>query len=141
MYKVQRYLIGILVSAGLLIGSAAPAVAQHRGTNKHQNHSSSQHQNYYGGMQDSVRKGNFARYANNDKRRDQDNRDQHNKGGIGPGKAALIGGAGGAALGALFGGGLKGTLIGGAAGAGIGAIVGEATKGNDHHRNSRGRQR
>ncbi|HEX7359341.1 MAG TPA: glycine zipper 2TM domain-containing protein [Bryobacteraceae bacterium] len=136
MYKLKMYLIGILVSAGLLIGSAAHAVAQHRGSNQHQNYSSSQHQNYYGGMQDSVRKGNFGRYASNDKRRDQ-----HNKGGIGPGKAALIGGAGGAVLGALFGGGLKGTLIGAAAGAGIGAIVGETTKGNDHHRNSRGRHR
>ena len=47
------------------------------------------------------------------------------QGGIGPGKGALIGGAGGAILGALFGGGLKGSIIGGAAGAGIGAVVGK----------------
>jgi hypothetical protein len=44
--------------------------------------------------------------------------------GIGPGKGALIGGAGGAALGAILGGG-KGAFVGGAAGAGIGAILGE----------------
>jgi len=56
---------------------------------------------------------------------------QH-QGGIGPGKGALIGGAGGAVLGALFGGGLKGTIIGGAAGAGIGAIVGQV-----HQKNQR----
>ena len=52
------------------------------------------------------------------------------QGGIGPGKGALIGGAGGAALGAVFGGGLKGSLIGGAAGAGIGAIAGQAHQNN-----------
>jgi len=52
------------------------------------------------------------------------------QGGIGPGKGALIGGAGGAVLGAIFGRGLKGTIIGGAAGAGIGAVVGEANQNN-----------
>src|ERR1700694_1903924 len=45
-------------------------------------------------------------------------------------KGALIGGAGGAVLGAIFGRGLKGTIIGGAAGAGIGAAVGEANQNN-----------
>ena len=53
-------------------------------------------------------------------------REQH--GGIGPGKGALIGGAGGAVLGGLLGGGLKGSIIGGAAGAGIGAALGEANQ-------------
>ncbi len=53
---------------------------------------------------------------------------QQGQGGIGPGKGALIGGAGGAVLGAIFGRGLKGTIIGGAAGAGIGAVVGEANQ-------------
>ena len=52
------------------------------------------------------------------------------QGGIGPGKGAIIGGAGGAVLGAIFGRGLKGTIIGGAAGAGIGAVVGEANQNN-----------
>jgi hypothetical protein len=55
---------------------------------------------------------------------------QQRQGGIGPGKGALIGGAGGAVLGAIFGGGLKGTIIGGAAGAGIGSVVGEANQNN-----------
>ena len=55
---------------------------------------------------------------------------QQRQGGIGPGKGALIGGAGGAVLGAIFGRGLKGTIIGGAAGAGIGAAVGEANQNN-----------
>ncbi len=52
------------------------------------------------------------------------------QGGIGPGKGALIGGAGGAVLGAIFGRGLKGAIIGGAAGAGIGAVVGDANQNN-----------
>jgi hypothetical protein len=56
--------------------------------------------------------------------------DRHNQGGIGPGKGALIGGAGGAALGAIFGGGLKGALIGGGAGAGVGAIAGKVHQDN-----------
>jgi hypothetical protein len=59
--------------------------------------------------------------------------DRH-QGGIGPGKGALIGGAGGAALGAIFGGGVKGALIGGAAGAGIGAIAGKAHQDNQRDR-------
>ena len=56
--------------------------------------------------------------------------DDRNQGGIGPGKGALIGGAGGAALGALFGGGLKGALIGGAVGAGVGAVAGKVHQDN-----------
>jgi len=58
------------------------------------------------------------------------------QGGIGPGKGALIGGAGGAVLGALFGKGIKGAIIGGAAGAGIGAVIGQAHQNqeNDQYR-------
>ncbi|MDE1154617.1 MAG: hypothetical protein PW735_02685 [Acidobacteriaceae bacterium] len=63
-----------------------------------------------------------------------DDHRRHDQGGIGPGKGALIGTAGGAALGAIFGGGLKGALIGGAAGAGIGAIAGQV---NQNHRDDR----
>jgi hypothetical protein len=41
-------------------------------------------------------------------------------------------------LGALFGGGLKGTLIGGAAGAGLGALGGKLAQGDDNnHRDDR----
>jgi len=64
---------------------------------------------------------------------------QQRQGGIGPGKGALIGGAGGAVLGAVFGRGLKGTIIGGAAGAGIGAAVGEANQ-NDRRRDDYNRR-
>ena len=64
-------------------------------------------------------------YNDNYDRRHNNYYDNRNQGGIGPGKGALIGGAGGAALGALFGGGLKGALIGGAAGAGVGAVAGK----------------
>jgi hypothetical protein len=122
MRKLQTYLVSALVSAGLMLVSVMPAAAQNRGRNE----------NYYSGMHQSVQKGDYARYS-----RDDEQRHHHESGGIGPGKAAAIGGAGGAVLGAVFGGGLKGTLIGGAAGAGIGAIVGKATQGNDHNKNGR----
>jgi hypothetical protein len=119
MRKLQTYVL----AAGLLFGSVLPAVAQR-----------DQRQKYYGGMKQSVQRGNYDQYSRDDERRHK----HDNGGGIGPGKAALIGGAGGAALGAIFGGGLKGTLIGGAAGAGIGAIGGKLAEGNnDKDRNHR----
>jgi hypothetical protein len=86
--------------------------------------------NYYSGMNSRVSQGNYGQYVQHDESR----HGHDDRGGIGPGKAALIGGAGGAALGAVFGGGLKGTLIGGAAGAGIGAIGGKMAQGNDRDR-------
>jgi hypothetical protein len=97
---------------------------------------------YYNGMRDGARGGDYyndrdPRY-NNNYHYDNHYHDDHRQGGIGPGKGALIGGASGAALGALFGGGMKGTLIGGAAGAGIGAAVGQAAqnkRNNDYYRN------
>jgi hypothetical protein len=82
--------------------------------------------NFHNGLRQGGRGGHY-----DDHRRYDDDR---NRGGIGPGKGALIGGAGGAALGAIFGGGLKGTLIGGAAGAGIGAIVGNNAQNNRDRR-------
>ncbi len=88
------------------------------------------HSNYYSGMHDNIRGGNY------NQRYQQDDRDHHHDdrgGGIGPGYGALIGGGGGAVLGAVFGGGLKGTLIGGAAGAGLGALGGKLAEGNNHH--------
>lgn len=63
------------------------------------------------------------------------------QGGIGPGKGALIGGAGGAALGALFGGGLKGAIIGGGVGAGGGAILGKVNQNNQRSDYRDGRYR
>jgi len=67
--------------------------------------------------------------------------DGNDRGGIGPGKGAMIGGAGGAILGAMFGGGLKGTLIGGAAGAGIGALVGKEHQNSERNQNQNYRPR
>ena len=58
--------------------------------------------------------------------------------GIGTGRGALIGGAGGAGIGALAGGG-KGALIGGALGAGGGALVGHHNA-TVHHRHYEQRQ-
>lgn len=72
--------------------------------------------------------GRGGQYYNDRDRHYNDDRYRRDQGGIGPGKGALIGGAGGAALGAVFGRSLKGTIIGGAAGAGIGAIVGQAAQ-------------
>lgn len=67
---------------------------------------------------------------------DYNRRYDRHQGGIGPGKGALIGGAGGAILGGLLSHGLGGALLGGAAGAGIGAIVGK--KHQDHQRDQYG---
>jgi len=96
--------------APLLFSTALPLVAQRN--------------NWNNGVRHGGRGGNYYddRRYHDDHRRDQ--------GGIGPGKGALIGGAGGAALGALFGKSLKGTLIGGAAGAGVGALAGQAAQSN-----------
>ena len=118
MWKTNVY----LMVAMLLLGSLLPVWGQ-RG----------RHDSYYQGMNRQVRQGQYERYA-----RDDDRRHHHDKdGGIGPGKGAIIGGAGGAALGAIFGGGLKGAIIGGAAGAGIGAIGGQLAQGKDDHRRRR----
>ncbi len=120
MRKVQTY----VVAAGLLLGSVMPVVGQ-----RDRNGSNYGGRNYYSGMQSSVREGDYGRYASEDERR------HHHDTGIGPGKGALIGAAGGAALGAVFGRSLKGTLIGGAAGAGMGAIAGKVAQNDrDRHR-------
>ncbi len=128
MHKVKTY----LVTGALLFGFMAPAMAQddcggnynrdqnrgsdqNRGNNNNGNYNRGNDNrgdyqsrgNYYGGMNDRVRQGDYGRYVQQD-----ESRHHHESGGIGPGKGALIGGAGGAALGAIFGGGLKGTLIG-----------------------------
>ena len=79
------------------------------------------HQRFYNGAYDGGRGGD---YYGHERRYDDYDRRYH-RGGIGPGKGALIGAAGGAALGAIFSGSAKGAIIGGAAGAGIGAILGE----------------
>jgi hypothetical protein len=125
MSKLRK---AVLLTPLLFATSILPATAQN-----HRNNDSA----YYNGMRNGARGGNY--YNNNRDRHYNDNyyRNDQRQGGIGPGKGALIGGAGGAALGAVFGGGLKGTIIGGAAGAGIGAVVGQAAqnkRNNDNYR-------
>jgi hypothetical protein len=109
---MSRFRKAVLLTPLLVATAGFPALAQ-------RNNSA-----YYNGMRNGARGGN---YYNNHDRPYHDNHRQ-DQGGIGPGKGALIGGAGGAVLGAVFGGGLKGTIIGGAAGAGIGAVVGQAAQ-------------
>lgn len=76
---------------------------------------------------------NNGSYSDRYNNRQYNNGYYSNQGGIGPGKGALIGAAGGAALGAVFGRSLKGTIVGGAAGAGIGAVVGEMHQKNEQN--------
>ncbi|MGI4854922.1 MAG: hypothetical protein ACRYF4_12865 [Janthinobacterium lividum] len=78
------------------------------------------------------------RYGNNrNGYRNDDGRYDNNRGGIGPGKGALIGGGAGALLGGLLGGGLKGALIGGGVGAGGGALLGKANQNRQRDRDYR----
>jgi len=111
-----------LLIAPLLLTTILPVSAQRR------------NDSWNNGVRQGGRGGQY--YDNNNNRYNNDDRYRQNQGGIGPGKGALIGGAGGAALGAIFGKSLKGTLIGGAAGAGVGAIAGGVAqrKRNDNNR-------
>jgi hypothetical protein len=108
MNQIVRWMASVALTAVMSITLAAPAMAQDRRA-------------FYDGAR--------SRQPYND-HYDRRYHDRHDQGGIGPGKGALIGGAGGAALGALFGGGLKGALIGGAAGAGVGAVAGKIHQDN-----------
>jgi hypothetical protein len=113
----------------LLLASTLPGLAQYGDRRDHRQ--------FYGGVRDGGRRGD---YYGHDRRYNNGYDDRYNRehqGGIGPGKGALIGGAGGAALGAVFGGGLKGAIIGGAAGAGIGAVVGQEHKNSQRNRYGR----
>lgn len=99
-----------------------------------------------GGPMTGVAEGQYDRHGNFDNGYRQQhayndqydrNYEQRRQGGIGPGKGALIGGAGGAVVGGVFGGGLKGALIGGGIGAGGGAIVGKVHQDNQRNRDYR----
>jgi hypothetical protein len=79
---------------------------------------------------DAFYRGARSRHPYNDDYDRRVHHDRDDQGGIGPGKGALIGGASGAVLGAVFGGGLKGALIGGGAGAGVGAVAGKVNQDN-----------
>jgi hypothetical protein len=113
-FRKTATLFIFILAAMLVLPSAAPA--QPRG-------------NYYRGMHNQVRQGDYNRYV-----RDDDRHHHHDSGGIGPGKGALIGTAGGAALGAVFGRSLKSTIIGGAAGAAAGAIGGAIADHDNNHK-------
>lgn len=117
----MRHLGKAAIGLVLAVTTAMPATAQY------DRHNSRYDQGLQRGYQ-----GRNGGYNDQYDHRHYDNRDEYNRthGGIGPGKGALIGGAGGAALGALFGGGLKGALIGGGAGAGVGAIAGKVHQDN-----------
>jgi hypothetical protein len=114
----------VLATPLLFAVSFLPASAQRYNNN-----------NFNSGLRNGARGGSY--YNGQDDRRYHDDHYRNNQGGIGPGKGALIGGAGGAVLGAVFGGGLKGTIIGGAAGAGIGAAVGGVAQSNRRDRYGR----
>lgn len=144
MFKAR---IAMLIVPTLLVGTLGSATAQdHRDRRNNDN--------FYNGVRDGGRNGyynqdnhpaydqryrtqyNNRNYNNRDYNHGDYNRRDYHQGGIGPGKGALIGGAGGAVLGGLLGRGLGGALIGGAAGAGIGAIAGEAHQ--NHQRDQYG---
>lgn len=130
MRKIRKSMLIVLL---LLATSILPAGAQNR--DHRDNRDNRNNQTFYNGVRRGGRGGQYTdprydnrQYNNNGRYNndDQYNNGYRDQGGIGPGKGALIGGAGGAALGAIFGRGLKGAIIGGAAGAGIGAVVGKA---------------
>jgi hypothetical protein len=135
----------VLLSAGLLLATL-PGIGQRYDTpnrggggqyGDNRNYQNGRrNSNFNGGLREGGRGGDYydRRHANDgyDQRYQQnDGYYRQRQGGIGPGKGALIGGASGAVLGAVFGGGLKGTIIGGAAGAGIGAVIGQAHQNNE----------
>src|ERR1700752_3138691 len=107
-----------LMAATLCVPLAVSTVTVASGQNRYDR---GEHQRFYNGAYEGGRGGD---YYGRDRRYDDYDRRYH-QGGIGPGKGALIGGAGGAALGALFTGSAKGAIVGGAAGAGIGALLGQ----------------
>lgn len=156
----MRKLLAAVLAAPLVFVTAAPASGQYYNNQRDYNRNQynrdynrnnqyyndqyyQQHQRFYNGAYRGGRGGDYdndrdGRYRDYDRRYHGDNGYYH-QGGIGPGKGALIGGAGGAALGALFGGGAKGALIGGAAGAGIGALLGEQHQKNERREDYYGR--
>jgi hypothetical protein len=106
-----------------ILSSGVPVLAQNRRNDNR----------FYDGAKRGSRGGNYG--GGNYHHGNSHYYENRNQGGIGPGKGALIGGAAGAALGAVFGGGVKGSLITGAAGAGIGAIIGQSAQDNRDRNN------
>jgi hypothetical protein len=118
MPRKSMYRLSGALLLSVALGGALPTAAQPR---RDQNH-------FYEGATRGAHGGNYGYDRDRHYRND-------NQGGIGPGKGALIGGAAGGVLGAVFGGGVKGSLITGAAGAGIGAIIGGAAQNNRDNNN------
>src|SRR5579875_1958923 len=123
----MRKLMAAVLCVPLFGASVIPMSGQYHGQEQYQRGS---HQQFYNGAYEGGRGGD---YYGHDRRYDDYDRRYH-QGGIGPGKAALIGGVGGAALGAVFSGSAKGAIIGGAAGAGIGAVLGQHAQDNRERR-------
>jgi len=134
--KDMRKLMAAVLCVPLM--AAVPSVAQYNGQQDRQYNRGEQqyhrgdHQRFYNGAYEGGRGGDYYGHDRDQHYQEYDRR--YHEGGIGPGKGALIGGAGGAALGALFTGSAKGAIIGGAAGAGIGAILGEHAQDNRERR-------
>lgn len=122
---------GWILSGALMVGAAGPMAgvvgAQYDRRDDRHGNQNDRHGNFDNGYR--------QQHAYND--RDDRGYERRRQGGIGPGKGALIGGAGGAAVGAIFGGGLKGALIGGGVGAGGGAILGKVHQDNQRNRDYR----
>jgi hypothetical protein len=128
----------MLIVLLLLATSVLPAGAQNR--DDHRDNRSNQ--TFNRGVRNGGRGGQYndprhdnrrydnGRYNNGQYDNNQYDNGYRDQGGIGPGKGALIGGASGAVLGAIFGHGLKGAIVGGVAGAGIGAVVGKEHQDN-----------
>ena len=138
--KIRRLLLALLLLATSVVPMGAQDRDRDRDRDRHDQRDYRDNRTFYNGVRNGGRGGEYydPRYDNG--RYDRYNNDRYNnngyytnQGGIGPGKGALIGGAGGAVLGAIFGKGLKGTIIGGATGAGIGAVVGEVHQKNQQN--------
>jgi hypothetical protein len=137
---LMKIIKAVLIASLLLATSMLPAGAQDRDHRDNRDRRDNRdNQAFYNGVRRGGHGGQYhdPRYDNRKYDNGRYNNGYYNgnpnQGGIGPGKGALIGGAGGAVLGAVFGGGLKGSLIGGAAGAGIGAVVGKVHQDNQNN--------
>ena len=127
----------LVLSGAMLVSTAGPLAAtagaqrydHNRYSRNYNNGYSRNYNNYYRGAR------NRQLYDDRYDRNYYESERYHKAhSGIGTGQGALIGGAGGAVLGALFGGGAKGAIIGGAAGAGIGALLGKSAEDNRHEK-------
>jgi hypothetical protein len=125
----MKRLMTAVLCVPLMAATAIPASGQNRYGQRYDRGS---HQRFNQGAYEGGRGGDY--YGRDRDQHYQEYDRRYHRGGIGPGKGALIGGAGGAVLGGLFTGSAKGAIIGGAAGAGIGAILGKNAQDNRRDR-------